>query len=433
MNSYTKQCQEDFEGIMDQLSEKPVSMAIGVSGGSDSMAAAYLVSHFCKRHAIPLVALIIDHGLRPESINEAKQTHTWCKELGIKAHILKWSHENQQNLGSLMARARKARYQILAWFCHKNTIPHLITAHHQDDALETLLMRQQKNTGWRGKAAISSLRISYGIALLRPFLHFSKERLRGLLVCNHIPWLEDPSNDNLFFERVRVRNILATWSDLQKKAAWGNILVHAHRREKEAKHLSSLYETHWDPGILRIHNFSALSSIDSAQGGVILKSWAEHFTSFSSNTAKFSLTWQKICQILWAPLTVKPRIIATIGGCLIALPSLKHGPTIHIFREAKRIFCTPTRLSIHIPPLCKFNDKVNGSEGAIWDDRFWQYGSKDTPMPDLFSQGHKHPQPSGLWHEHLSRASCPLATTPFLYRPCTNGKPTFKAPLIPRH
>ena len=108
----------------------PDMAAVAVSGGSDSMALLRMAHYLWERHEKQIVALTVDHGLRPESVGEAKQVAAWCASLGVEHHVLKWAYDGK---GNLSAAAREGRYRLMADFCTSRGIERLYTAHTMDD------------------------------------------------------------------------------------------------------------------------------------------------------------------------------------------------------------------------------------------------------------------------------------------------------------
>jgi tRNA(Ile)-lysidine synthase len=183
-------------------------VAVAVSGGSDSMALLRLVADWKKQPRGPreLVALTVDHGLRNESFDEARQVASWCQILGIPHQVLQWRGERP--LTGIQAKARAARYDLMSGWCRQARVPVLMTAHTADDQAETVVMRQQRTSTDRSLAAIWPENEWRGIKLLRPLLRFRREQLREFLRGLGQVWLDDPSNVNAAFERVRVRSAL---------------------------------------------------------------------------------------------------------------------------------------------------------------------------------------------------------------------------------
>lgn len=179
--------------------------ALAVSGGADSMAMTKLAALYQKEQNSTIHALIVDHGLRTESAAEALYVGELCQKLGVPYTVLTWQHPPVTS--RLQEKARRARYQLLSDWCKANHYQYLLLAHHADDVLETFMMRLSKGSSLKGLCALKSIRDMYGITLVRPFLSVPHDVLRTVLEGH--PYVQDPSNDNMKFERVRLRQWLS--------------------------------------------------------------------------------------------------------------------------------------------------------------------------------------------------------------------------------
>lgn len=177
------------------------TVAVGVSGGPDSMTLAKLLSEA----GITLHALIVDHNLRRNSGTEAKfaaqQMKGWKN---TQSFILKWSGKKPKT--RILEAARKARYDLMARHCRKHKIPYLLLAHHADDQFETVLFRLAKGSGLDGLSGMKSMQ-AYDdhLTLLRPFLNVEKDRLIATCKKYKIKFAQDPTNENEIYMRPRMR------------------------------------------------------------------------------------------------------------------------------------------------------------------------------------------------------------------------------------
>lgn len=183
------------------------NIAVAVSGGGDSLALALLLSGWVKDQDIQLHALTVDHGLRPESATEAKMVAKILKPFGITHKILKW--DGQKPKTRIQEAAREARYSLMSNYCAKKKIKHLCVAHHAQDQIETILFRMAKGTGIDGLSGMHPAHIlDNGLTILRPLLPVSHQELLETLKSQKIDWIEDPSNANDRYARVRIRNVI---------------------------------------------------------------------------------------------------------------------------------------------------------------------------------------------------------------------------------
>ncbi len=178
-------------------------LAAAVSGGADSMALALLADGWARSFGGSVLALVVDHGLRPESAAEAALTVRRLADRGISARTLPLA--DLSHGPALAARARAARYAALRAACAESGILHLLLGHHAADQAETLLMRRQSGSGPTGLAAMSTLVEQTGLRVLRPLLGVAPVRLRATLREAGIGWVEDPSNRDQRALRSRLR------------------------------------------------------------------------------------------------------------------------------------------------------------------------------------------------------------------------------------
>ena len=179
-------------------------IAVAVSGGADSLALILLCKNWVDMRKGTVSALSVDHGLREGSTDEIKQLGKWLIARGIEHIALTW--KGDKPLTGLQAAARTARYNLLENWCRKHNVLHLLLGHHQDDQAETFLLRLAHDSGIDGLAGMADIIEKSHVRLLRPLLTTPKDRLCATLNAASQPWLEDPSNENEDFERVRIRN-----------------------------------------------------------------------------------------------------------------------------------------------------------------------------------------------------------------------------------
>ncbi|MFO1090434.1 MAG: tRNA lysidine(34) synthetase TilS [Hyphomicrobiales bacterium] len=188
-------------------------LALAVSGGSDSVGVMLLAARCRNAGLLPvrLTVLTVDHGLRPASRAEAAQVESWAASLGFDAQILSWT--GPKSATALQASAREARYDLMTQWCRSNGARAVVTAHTLDDQAETLLMRLARGSGLAGLSAMA-FETTDPWPILRPFLAVSRARLRATLKAADHPWIDDPTNDDPRFERVRLRQATSALSVL---------------------------------------------------------------------------------------------------------------------------------------------------------------------------------------------------------------------------
>lgn len=200
------------------------NVVIAVSGGSDSLALLHLAylwhTKTLKKHRLRLICVTINHGLREEAKSEMLQVREWTIALGVEHRSINW--QGKKPISAIQDYARTARYQLLKDLVFRLPGKSIVlTGHTCDDQAETLLMRLARGSGVEGIAGIAKSTSMYGYSLLRPLLDLSRAELQRYLKSNKTIWLNDPSNESLAFERVRIRKQLPS----RKALGLGNIAL----------------------------------------------------------------------------------------------------------------------------------------------------------------------------------------------------------------
>ncbi|MEA2879754.1 MAG: tRNA(Ile)-lysidine synthase [Hyphomicrobiales bacterium] len=224
-----------------------------MSGGPDSTALLWLAARWRARrkHGPTLIAVTVDHGLRPESVREARAVKRLSHKLGVAHRTLRWTGKKPKT--GIQQAAREARYRLLAGAARKAGARHILTAHTLDDQAETVLFRLARGSGMAGlrgmarEAPVPSFRGAAqrrarnpypraGVmdsgpgpepvigpaegrtrwgrrgmtdsCLVRPLLEISKSRLLATLTAAKIPFADDPSNRDPRFARPRLRELM---------------------------------------------------------------------------------------------------------------------------------------------------------------------------------------------------------------------------------
>lgn len=174
-------------------------IGLAVSGGADSMA---LLGAALACWPGRIEAATVDHGLRAEARAEAGMVARWCADHDIPHRILTLAEPIS---GNLQASAREARYAVLEGWRTERGLDWLMTAHQADDQVETIILRLNRGAGVGGLASVRARRGH----LLRPLLGERRETLRAYCLAKDIPFIDDPSNVDVRFDRARLRAALA--------------------------------------------------------------------------------------------------------------------------------------------------------------------------------------------------------------------------------
>ncbi|USO02588.1 MAG: tRNA lysidine(34) synthetase TilS [Alphaproteobacteria bacterium] len=190
------------------MAVKP-KLALAVSGGKDSMGMVYALKDLPN-----IVVLTVDHRLREESAGEALQVQRWMMELNVPHVILTWEHDGIDT--DIQNKARTARYDLMTQWCWEHGVKYLMTAHHREDQIETFFMRLAKGSGLKGLGVMHDATTYNNITILRPFLSVPKKTLHNYI--EHENFIEDPSNQNEAFERIRFRSLVKDYIKLDPDA-----------------------------------------------------------------------------------------------------------------------------------------------------------------------------------------------------------------------
>ena len=194
-----------FRRDVEALAPAPGLLGIAVSGGPDSLALLLLAA---SAYPGRVKAATVDHGLRPESADEAALVADLCAHLGIGHAILAPAAPIE---GNVQSAARTVRYALLESWRVERGLDHLLTAHHLDDQAETVLMRLNRGAGVAG---LSGVRAVNG-RVLRPLLGWRRHELARIVADAGIEAVDDPSNADPRYDRTRIREALAAsgWID----------------------------------------------------------------------------------------------------------------------------------------------------------------------------------------------------------------------------
>lgn len=327
-------------------------LAVAVSGGGDSMA-LLLLAH--EAYPGRVTGLTVDHGLRSESAAEAAQIASWANARAIPHCTFCWDGAKPRS--AIQARARDARYRLLAEGASALGVPDrpavVLTAHTAEDQRETIVMRAAHGSGPAGLAgmrAASEIAGAPPVVLLRPLLSFQREQLRDVLRARGQAWFEDPSNDDLRFERVRVRRALAAGG-----TEWAEAEDDTQDNEPAADPLRRAVEIR-APGFARLGRTEFVQTESEVAERIMRK--LLHGLGGGAYPPKRAEV-EELIQRMRAPEFRG----ATLAGCRIAAAPGQ----FTLFRELRNSAAAPIR----------------PGESLLWDRRFFVACPVDTPGEDL--------------------------------------------------
>jgi len=246
---------------------------IAYSGGADSHVLLHALSHVRTSLNAEVLALHVDHQLQAQSAQWAQHCVATCVALDIPCQVMPVEVALDSGKG-LEAAARKARYQVLAHIMRPGD--GLLTAHHQDDQAETLLIQLLRGAGPKGLAAMAAVREFSCGHILRPLLDYRREELEIYARSAGIQWVDDPSNTDEAFDRNYLRHRILP-SLQQRWPALTQTLGRAARHQAEADQLlRELAEldmaSHVQDGALSMRALQGLSRIRQKN---LLRQWID--------------------------------------------------------------------------------------------------------------------------------------------------------------
>jgi|TARA_B110001452_G_scaffold168208_1_gene140584 tRNA(Ile)-lysidine synthase len=198
---------QSYEKFSNSLNIKE-DFAVAVSGGPDSLALAYLAKCYALKNKFKVKCFIVDHKLRKESSTEAKVVKNILKNINIDCKILRWNGRKPSK--NIQGLSRDKRYSLMANECKKNNIKNLLLGHHSGDLCENFLIRIVRGSGLNGLISFdkSTQYRDQDLKIIRPLLDFEKKDLIYISKEVFNFFVEDPSNQNEYFKRTRIRNLL---------------------------------------------------------------------------------------------------------------------------------------------------------------------------------------------------------------------------------
>ena len=189
--------------------ESASGAVVAVSGGPDSTALMLLAAQWARKPGRPpILVATVDHGLRPDSAQEAQRVAAWAQAEGLRHETLLWLGPKPRT--RLQERARVARYALLEDCARRCGASMLLTAHHADDQSETILFRLGRGSGLAGLAGMARRTSRGQLIHLRPLLDISKADLIAYCDRRGHPYFTDPSNHDHRFARGRLREAAPT-------------------------------------------------------------------------------------------------------------------------------------------------------------------------------------------------------------------------------
>ncbi|SKA14369.1 tRNA lysidine(34) synthetase TilS [Consotaella salsifontis] len=229
--------------------ETPVRVVLAVSGGPDSVALMALAAESVDALAATFHVVTIDHGLRPESVAEAAFVSRLACSLGLSHETRLW--REGPLAGNVSEQAREARYRLLAAAAREAGAAAIMTAHHQDDQIETHFIAAGRGAGPRGLAGMRPVReIGPDLFLLRPLLDVPRAALQATALDRSLSFVNDPSNLDPHYLRARIRRSLREQDTKERAEVLAQIARHRENQSRAELNLTSIMGRWHDAGLL---------------------------------------------------------------------------------------------------------------------------------------------------------------------------------------
>lgn len=370
--------------VLTQLPDPlPQRLGVAVSGGGDSVALLHLAVRALSESGCTVMAATVDHGLRPGAGAEAEAVAGLCADLGVAHETLHWRGWDGQ--GNLQDRARRARYGLLTEWAAGHDISLLLTGHTADDQAETVLMRLGRSSGVSGLSGMAARREMGGVTLLRPLLRIARADLRCYLRRQEVAWAEDPSNDDVAFDRIRVRQALEV---LEPLGLTTDVLIDVAQNMAQARealgryaHFVSQVAIEFDRGDVLIDGFTFGTLPEEIRRRLLIA--ATDWIAGSEYPPRRAAVEEAMNGIAQGSDTC-------LGGCRI----LQQGEHLRVCRE-----------------LAATQDSVPGSE--IWDGR-WRFHGPETSDSEVRPLGETGLQSCPGWRD-TGRPHAALTASPSLW------------------
>lgn len=326
----------------------PYRLGVAVSGGSDSLALLHLL-HASGKFA--LSAVTVNHGLRAQAASEALHVARICDRLGIQHDVVEW--QGWDGRGNLQDQARRNRYSLIADWARRERLDGVAVGHTRDDQAETVLMRLSRASGVDGLSGMPSCIVRDGMTFWRPLLGVGREALREYLTDLGVRWVEDPSNEDDQFDRVRARKALGVLATLG--VTTGGLAQVAHNMA-EARTALDQIAADWALRSARVECGDVILDRTSLSGlpNELQRRIVSAALTFVSS-AEYPPRRDALADLLAA---IKARRNHTLGGCFVMVSDI----TVRITREVSAI------ADLEMPTT------------ALWDHRWRLEGPHDDAL-----------------------------------------------------
>ena len=177
-------------------------IVIGCSAGPDSMALVDMLLKIREKYSLSLIVAHVNHNLRAQSVQEEEYLRNYCEKNQIMFECMMITEYGDDNFHN---EARNIRYDFFEKVVYKYHANYLMTAHHGDDLVETVLMRITRGSNLNGYSGFKKVVEKGDYEIVRPLLGYTKQELEDYDKCNHVMYYVDDSNAKDKYTRNRYR------------------------------------------------------------------------------------------------------------------------------------------------------------------------------------------------------------------------------------
>lgn len=177
-------------------------IVIGCSAGPDSMALVDMLLKIREKYSLSLIVAHVNHNLRAQSVQEEEYLRNYCEKNQIMFECMMITEYGDDNFHN---EARNIRYDFFEKVVYKYNANYLMTAHHGDDLVETVLMRITRGSNLNGYSGFKKVVEKGDYKIVRPLLGYTKQELEDYDKCNHVMYYVDDSNAKDKYTRNRYR------------------------------------------------------------------------------------------------------------------------------------------------------------------------------------------------------------------------------------
>lgn len=238
--------------FLKQTMKPNMTLVIGVSGGADSMCLLDLVNKLKQEKNLKLIVAHVNHGIRKESDEEAEFVREYCQKIECTFSYKKLNFTTKTNFE---ANARDERYKFFKKLIKQYQAEYLLTAHHGDDLMETILMRLTRGSTLEGYSGFGKITQFENYKLVRPLIYTAKEEIETYNKENNIEYRIDKTNIDEHYTRNRYRKCILPFLKQENKNVHKKYL----KFSEELKEINAYLQKQTDIALTRCFDFDKVN------------------------------------------------------------------------------------------------------------------------------------------------------------------------------